>query len=98
MSSTENLTIQFLGQVSRIDVHVLVDSVASQCYLISLCVNRFGLYVVKDPVTMVLRNGSRSELEGIINVYVKIQQYQFGVDCLVILLGDNSNLIWEMIG
>ena len=42
---------------------------------------------------MVLGNGLEVDLEGIVNVHVKIQQYQYQVFCLVIKLSDSFDLI-----
>ena len=93
MSSTMGLTMQFLGKVSGIDVHVLIDTIASHCYLNSSYVICIGLNVAKSNGLVMLRNGLEVELEGTVNVHVKIQQYQSQISCLVTKLNDGFDLI-----
>ena len=54
---------------------------------------RIGLHVEKDNGEVVLGNGLEVELEGSVNVHVKIQQYQSQVSCLVTKLSDGFDLI-----
>jgi hypothetical protein len=93
LSLSSSLVMQFLGDVSRMDVHVLLDTVASHCYLNSSYARRIGLHVKEDNRKVVLGNGLEVELEKSVNVHVKIQQYQFQVSCLVTKLSDGFNLI-----
>ena len=69
--STNGLTMQFLGKVSGIDRHILVDTAASHCYLSSSYVKRIGLHVKKHNGKVVLGNGLEVEMEGTVNVHVK---------------------------
>ena len=73
ISLFNGLTMQFQGKVSRIDVHVLVDTTISHCYLNSTHAKRIGLHVVEDNGKVILENGLESELEGNSKVHIKIQ-------------------------
>ena len=85
--------MQFLEKVSRIDGHILVDTAASHCYLSSSFVKRIGLHGKENNGKVVLGNGLEVEMEGTVNVHVKIQQYQSQVSCLIIKLNDGFDLI-----
>ena len=93
MSSTMGLTMQFSSKVSGIDAHVLIDTTASHCYLNSSYATRISLNVAKNNGLVMLGNGLEVELEGTINVYVKIRQYQSQISCLVTKLNDGLDLI-----
>jgi hypothetical protein len=69
LSLSSGLVMQFLGDV-------LLDTTPSHCYLNSSYVRCIGLYVQKNNDKVVLGNGLEIELEGSVNVHVKIQQYQ----------------------
>jgi hypothetical protein len=90
---TNGLTMQFLGKVFGIDGHILVDTAASHCYLNSLYAKRIGLHMKENNGKVVLGNGLEVDMEGTVNVHVKIQQYQSQVSCLVIKLSDGFDLI-----
>ena len=89
--STNGLTIQFLGKISGIDWHILVDTVAS--HLSSSYVKRIGLHMKENNGKVVLGNGLEFNMEGTFNVHVKIQQHQSQVSCLVIKLSNGFDLI-----
>ena len=91
--STNGLTMQFLGIFFGIDGHILVDTAASHCYLSSSYVKRIGLHMKENNGKVVLGNGLEVDMEGTVNVHVKIQQYQSQVSCLVIKLSDDFDLI-----
>lgn len=93
LSLSSGLVMQFLGNVSGMDAHVLLDTAASHCYLNSSYARRIGLHVEEDNGKVVLGNGLEVELEGSVNVHVKIQQYQSQVSCLVTKLSDGFDLI-----
>ena len=93
LSRSSGLAMQFLGNVSGMDAHILLDTAASHCYLNSSYARRIGLHVEKDNGEVVLGNGLEVELEGSVNVHVKIQQYQSQVSCLVTKLSDGFDLI-----
>ena len=93
MCSTVDLTIQFLGKVSRIDADVLIHTTASNCYLNSSYATCIGLNVAKNNGLVMLGNGLEVELEGTINVHVKIQQCQSQISCLVTKLSDGFDLV-----
>ena len=83
ISSTVDLIMQFPSRVSRMDAHVLIDIVASHCYLNSSYATHINLNVLKSNDLVMLGNGLEVELEGTINVQVKIQQYQCQISCLI---------------
>ncbi len=91
--SSNGLTMQFVGKVAGIDGHILVDTAASHCYLSSSYVKRIGLHMKENNGKVVLGNGLEVDMEGTVNVHVKIQQYQSQVSCLVIKLSDGFDLI-----
>ena len=62
---------------------------ASHCYLSSSYVKRIGLHMKENNGKVVLGNGLEVDMEGTVNVHVKIQQYQYQVSCLVIKLSDD---------
>ena len=69
--STNGLTMQFLGKVSGIDGHILVDTDASHCYLSSSYVKRIGLHMKENNGKVVLGNRLEVDMEGTVNVHVK---------------------------
>ena len=75
------------------NAHVLIDIVASHCYLNSSYATCIGLNVAKSNGLVMLENGLEVELEGTINVHVKIQQYQSQISYLVTKLSDGFDLI-----
>jgi len=79
--STNGLTMQFLGKVFGIDGHILVDTAAN--HMSSSYVKRIGLHMKENNGKVVLRNGLEVDMEGTVNVHVKIQQDQSQVTCLV---------------
>jgi hypothetical protein len=91
--STNGLTMQFLGKVFGIDGHILVDTVASHYYLNSSYVKCIGLHMKENNGKVVLKNELEVDMEGTVNVHVKIQQYQSQLSCLVIKLSDGFDLI-----
>ena len=76
-----------------INGHILVNTVASHCYLSSSYVKYIGLHVKYNNDKVILTNELDVEMEGTVNVHVKIQQYQYQVSCLVIKLSDGFDLI-----
>ena len=85
--------MQCSGNISGIDGHILVDTATNQCYLSLSYVKHIGLHVKENICKMVLGNELEVEMEGTVNVHVKIQQYQSQVSCLVIKLNDDFALI-----
>ena len=85
--------MQCLGKVSRIGGHILVDTIASHCYLSSSYIKRIGLHVKENNDKVVLGIGLEVDMEGTVTVHVKIQQYQSEVSCLIIKLSDAFDLI-----
>ena len=84
---TNGLTVQFLGKVFGID--------GNHCYLSSSYVKRIGLHMKENNSKVILGNGLEVDMEGTVNVHVKIQQYQFQVSCLIIKLSDGFDMISE---
>ena len=76
-----------------INGHIVVNTVASHCYLSSSYVKYIGLHVKDNNDKVILTNELDVEMEGTVNVHVKIQQYQYQVSCLVIKLSDGFDLI-----
>ena len=72
LSLNSNLVMQFLGDVLRMDGHILLNIIASHCYLNSSYDRRIGLYIKEDNGKVLLENGLEIELEGSVNVHVKI--------------------------
>ena len=70
-----------------------MDTAISYCYLNSSYVKRTGLHVLENNGKVVLENELEVEMEGTVNVHVKIQQYHSQVSCLVIKLSDGFVLI-----
>lgn len=66
--------MQCLGKVSRIGGHILVDTIASHCYLSSSYVKRIRLHVQKINGKVMLRNGLEVEMNGNVDVHVRIQK------------------------
>jgi hypothetical protein len=64
--------MQFLGKVSRIYAHILLDIHPSHCYLSSSHVKCISLYVVESNDNVVLGNRLKVKLKGSANVHVKI--------------------------
>jgi hypothetical protein len=64
--------MQFQGDVSRMDAHVLLDSTANHSYLNSSYVRCIGLHFKENNSKIGLENGLEVELEGSVNVHVKI--------------------------
>ena len=93
VNSIVDLTKKFQGKVSRMDAHVLIDTTASHCYLNSSYAIGIGLNVAKSNGLVMLENGLKVELEGTINVHVKIQQYQSQISYLITKLSDGFDLI-----
>ena len=58
--STNDLTMQFSRKVFGIDGHILVNIVASHCYLSLSYVKRIGLHVKENNGKVVLGNGTES--------------------------------------
>jgi Tfp pilus assembly protein PilZ len=84
------LTLQFPEKNKS---HILVDNVASYCYLSSSSIKCIGVHVKENNDKVVFRNRLEVEMKGTVNVHVKIQQYQSQVSCLVIKLSDGFDLI-----
>ena len=93
MSSIVDLTMQFLSKIYGMDAYVLIDIAASHCYLNSSYATRIGLNIAKSNGLVMLGNGLEVDLEGTINVHIKIQQYQFQISCLVTKLTNGFDLI-----
>jgi hypothetical protein len=53
---TRRLAMQFLGQVSRLNAHVILDTTATDCFVNSSYLDNFGLQYVKDYDVLQLAN------------------------------------------
>ena len=82
VNSIVDLTKKSQGKVFGMDAHVLINIAANYCYLNSSYTTCIGLNVAKSNGLVMLKNGLEVELEGTINMHVKIQQYQSQISCL----------------
>jgi hypothetical protein len=90
---TRRLAMQFLGQVSGLNAHVILDTAATDCFVNSSYLDNFGLQYVKDSSILQLANGEEVQVEGYVKLRVKVQQYYGHLICLVTKLSDGIDLI-----
>ena len=60
--------MQFLGQVSGLNAHVILDTATTYCFVNSSYVDNFGLQYFKDYSVLQLANGEEVQVQG----YVKL--------------------------
>jgi len=70
-----------------------MGSVALHCFMSSTFSNSLWLKLKGDSNTLVLGNGNEVPMDGRIKVYVKIQQHQSQITCLVVELNDDIDMI-----
>ena len=80
---TRRLTMQFLGQISGLNAHVILDTAATDCFVNSSYLDNFGLQYVKDSSVLQLANGEEVQVEGYVKLRVKVQQYYGHLTCMV---------------
>ena len=93
LTLSSQLMMSFSGQVAHQDASVLMDSVASHCFVSSSFAKTFGLKVKNGSNTPVLGNGDEVQTDGNIKIHVRIQQYQSQITFLVAKLGEGIDLI-----
>jgi hypothetical protein len=71
LSLSSGLIMQFLRAISRLDVYVLLNIVASHYYLNA---KHIGFHVKKDNDKVVLQNGLEVELEGSVMCLLQINK------------------------
>ena len=80
---TRRLAMQFLGQISGLNAHVILDTAAIDCFVNSSYLDNFGLQYVKDSSVLQLANGEEVQVEGYVKLRVKVQQYYGHLTCVV---------------
>ena len=72
---------------------VLMNDVASHCFVSFAFANTFGLQVKKGSSTLVLGNDDQVPTGGHVKVHVKIQKYHSQINCLGSKLSDGIDMI-----
>ena len=85
--------MQFLGQVSRLNAHVILNIAATDCFFNSSYLDNFRLHYVKDSNVLQLANREEVQFEGYVKLHVKVQQYYGHLTCVVTKPSDGTNLI-----
>ena len=93
LTLSSQLMMSFSGHVAHQDASVLMDSAASHCFVDFGFAKTFRLKVKKGNNTLVLGNGDEVQMDGKIEVHVKIQQYQSQITCIVANLSEGIDLI-----
>ena len=88
-----DLQCKFLGQISGLNAHVILDTAATDCFVNSSYLDNFGLQYVKDSSVLQLANGEEVQVEGYVKLRVKVQQYYGHLTCVVTKLCDGTDLI-----
>jgi hypothetical protein len=79
--------------VSGFNARVILDTMATDCFVNSSYIDNFGLQYVKDSSVLQLENGEEVQIEGYVKLRVKIQQYYGQLICMVTKLRDGIDLI-----
>ena len=69
---TKGHAIQFSGQVLGLNAHVILDIAATDCFVNSSYLDKFGLQYVKDFNVLQLANGEEVQVEGCVKLRVKV--------------------------
>ena len=85
--------MQFLDQVLGLNAHVILDTVATNCFVYSSYLDNFGLQYVKDSSVLQLANREDVQVERYVKLHIKVQQYYGHLTCVVTKLSDGTNLI-----
>ena len=85
--------MQFLGQISGLNAHVILDTATTDCFVNSSYLDNFGLQYVKGSSVLQLANGEEVQVEGYVKLCVKVQQYYCHLTCVFTKLSDGTNLI-----
>ena len=85
--------MQFLDQVLGLNAHVILDIVATNCFVYSSYLDNFGLQYVKDSSVLQLANREEVQVERYVKLHIKVQQYYGHLTCVVTKLSDDTYFI-----
>jgi hypothetical protein len=69
---TRRHAMQFLGQVLGLNAHVILDIAATDCFVNSSYLDKFGLQYVKDFSILQSANREEVQVEGNVKLRVKV--------------------------
>jgi hypothetical protein len=84
ISQAGRVTMQFVGKAAATEVDFLFDSGASANYVSKTFAKMHGLVVKPDPINVQLGTGTDALAQGKCSVHIKMGDYQDKVECLVI--------------